>query len=126
VARSSRPRPAKPYRSWAWLPGQGPAAADRERGTSAVCGVAQDIRSLGRMAFVVLRKGMSSVQCVIAAGAGGSAQMVAFSKSLTRESDPWSTSRAPSPSPRSPTYPPPIRFDLLLAPIPFEFGFIHA
>jgi len=35
---------------------------------------------------VVLRKGMSSVQCVLAAGAGGSAQMVAFAKSLTRES----------------------------------------
>ena len=49
-------------------------------------GFAQEIRSLGRMAFVVLRKGMSSVQCVIAAGAGGSAQMVAFAKSLTRES----------------------------------------
>ena len=61
-------------------------AADRERDTSAVCGVAQDIRSLDRMAFVVLRKGMSSVQCVLAAGAGGSAQMVAFAKSLTRES----------------------------------------
>jgi len=38
------------------------------------------------MAFVVLRKGMSSVQCVLAAGAGGSAQMVAFAKSFTRES----------------------------------------
>jgi len=38
------------------------------------------------MSFVVLRKGMSSVQCVLAAGAGGSAQMVAFAKSLTRES----------------------------------------
>ena len=59
-------------------------AADRERDTSAVCGVAQDIRSLDRMAFVVLRKGLSSVQCVLAAGTGGSAQMVAFAKSLTR------------------------------------------
>jgi hypothetical protein len=44
----------------------------------------QEIRSLGRMAFAVLREGRSSVQCVLAAGV--CAQMVAFAKSLTRES----------------------------------------
>ncbi|RLN23743.1 aspartate--tRNA ligase 2, cytoplasmic-like [Panicum miliaceum] len=64
------------------------AAAAAAARSVLVRGFAQEIRSLGRMAFVVLREGRSSVQCVLAAGAGAgvSAQMVAFAKSLTRES----------------------------------------
>ncbi|KAL6643668.1 hypothetical protein ACP70R_018434 [Stipagrostis hirtigluma subsp. patula] len=50
---------------------------------------AQAIRAVGKkMAFVVLRQGMSSVQCVLVAAddAGVSARMVGFAAALSRES----------------------------------------
>ncbi|CAL4952473.1 unnamed protein product [Urochloa decumbens] len=76
-------------RSWAEVSDLGAEAAAAGRAVL-VRGFAQEIRSLGKMmAFVVLRQGMSSVQCVLAAGADGagvSKQMVAFAKSLTKES----------------------------------------
>ena len=66
-------------RSWTDVSGLDAAAAAAGRSVL-VRGFAQEIRSLGRMAFVVLREGSSSVQCALAAGAGVSAQMVAFAK----------------------------------------------
>ncbi|RCV23546.1 hypothetical protein SETIT_5G015000v2 [Setaria italica] len=73
---------------------------------------AKEIRSLGRMAFVVLREGRSSVQCVLAAGAGASKQMVAFAKSLTKES--VVDVEGVVSFPEEPLYPPPSRFDRLV------------
>nr|CAB3471680.1 unnamed protein product [Digitaria exilis] len=74
-------------RSWTEVAELDAAAAAVGRSVL-VRGFAQDICSLGSMAFVVVRQGRSSVQCVLAAnaGAGVSRQMVAFAKSLTKES----------------------------------------
>ncbi|KAF8643660.1 hypothetical protein HU200_066716 [Digitaria exilis] len=74
-------------RSWTEVADLDAAAAAVGRSVL-VRGFAQDICSLGSMAFVVVRQGRSSAQCVLAAnaGAGVSKQMVAFAKSLTKES----------------------------------------
>ena len=56
-------------RSWTNVSGLDAAAAAAGRSVL-VRGFAQEIRSLGRMAFVVLREGGSFAQCVLASGAG--------------------------------------------------------
>uniref|UniRef100_A0A0D9WXV5 aspartate--tRNA ligase n=1 Tax=Leersia perrieri TaxID=77586 RepID=A0A0D9WXV5_9ORYZ len=73
-------------RSWTTVGDLGEDAAGRP---VLVRGAAQAIRPVSkRMAFVVLRQGMSTVQCVLVASAdaGVSTQMVRFATSLSKES----------------------------------------